>query len=283
MISFAKSNIDCYNIRYMIGTKTLREQIWLNPGNPKIIAHLDSTKLTIDTILNSASYSELLNFKKVYKVLLQQKDTVGLNQMLLESVNKNVDSPISLLYGDLYLNINQNSKIQLLKLKPLLQKQGDRFKWFFLYPGVVDRLQSLLTQNSLNLSKYSFYNQLNQRTKIDSNSSEFIVLDFWFLTCVPCLKDHREIVKNIGELKKMNAELISISIDSDLKEWKNYLKSNNYKWDNYLQIKPVTITNDFNISSYPTYVVLNRSGEIMSINNSFTEVMDWLTNRKKDK
>ncbi|MET0572919.1 MAG: thioredoxin family protein [Pedobacter agri] len=283
MISFAKSNIDCYNIRYMIGTKTLREQIWLNPGNPKIIAHLDSAKLTIDTVLHSASYNELVNFKKVYKVLLQQKDTVGLNQMLLESVNKNVDSPLSLLYGDLFLNINQNSKIELLKLKPLLQKQGDKFKWFFLYPGVMDRLQSLLTQNIVNLSKYSFYNQKNQKIKIGSNKSAFIVLDFWFLTCIPCLKDHKEIAKNIGELKKMNAELISISIDSDLQKWKNYLKSNTYKWGNYLQIKPLTITNDYNISSYPTYVVLNRSGEIMSINNSFTEVMSWLTSRKKDK
>ncbi|WP_316757792.1 TlpA disulfide reductase family protein [Pedobacter aquatilis] len=280
--SFEKSNIDCYNIRYIIGKKTLREQIWLNPGNPKVLVHLDSAKVTVDTVLNSASYNEHANFKRVYKELLQKKDTVQLNQILLESFRRNLDNPFSLLYGDLYLNINQNSKIQLLKLKPLLQSQGDKFKWFVLYSGVVNRFHTLLTQNNIELAGYSFYDQQNKITKIAPKTSAFIVLDFWFLTCIPCLKDHKEIAKNISEINKRNAEFISISIDSDLQKWKNYIKSNNYTWRNYLQIKPVTITNDFNISSYPTYIILNRAGEIMSINNSFTEVMNWLTNVKKD-
>lgn len=91
--------------------------------------------------------------------------------------------------------------------------------------------------------------------------------------CAPCRKDHIEIKRKLNTLRKNKIELISISTDENLKPWSDYLKKNNYNWQNYLQDKKMTITKELNIFSFPTYIILNKNGDIIDTYNSFSDIL----------
>src|ERR1700733_5404509 len=59
---FNKQYVDCYNVRYFTKGKMYWKQIWLDAGNVTIKAHIDSTNLVIDTILNSPVYYSVINY-----------------------------------------------------------------------------------------------------------------------------------------------------------------------------------------------------------------------------
>lgn len=273
---FNKQNIDCYNIRYHENGKMYRQQIWLNSGQIKIEAHLDSSELQIDSVYNSPIYYEHLNFRRNYPILYKKNDTTAINKMLLELYSKNIDNPYSLLFANTYIQLNENSKTNLSKLKSLTDKQGERFNWFLIYPSVVERLNNILTVNSININDYTFIDRQNKNVKFTALTKKYYILDFWFLDCPPCLQDHKEIKKEIKNLDYKNAELISISIDRDIVRWNTYLSKNKYNWQNYLESKTKKITENLSISGYPTYIIIDKLGNILSTQNSFFNVLKWL-------
>lgn len=94
----------------------------------------------------------------------------------------------------------------------------------------------------------------------------------WFINCPPCLKDHKLIATKQDFLKKHNVELIGISIDKDYSDWKNYLETNNYSWQNFREIDSLKrITADMGIWSFPTYLHLDNEGNIKARFNSFSD------------
>ena len=269
---FNKNNIDCYNIRYHKNGKMFRTQIWLDTGNIKIEAHIDSNKLIIDTVFNSPAYNMVKDFAKEYYELYKTNDTTSLNNYLLANYERNIKNPFSLMVGNYYVNLNQNSKLNLIKFKLYADKQEGKFTWFFLYPMVIGRLNKILNIAKINFNDFTFINKENKKVKLPLKSSDYYVLDFWFLACPPCIKDHKDIKLNYEKLKQRKVEIVSISIDDNLLQWKNYLSDHKYNWLNYLQTSGNTITNQLSIHSFPTYIIVNNKGDIVDSYNSFADV-----------
>lgn len=274
--AFTKKLNDCYNIRYHENGKMYRQQIWLDSGQIKIEAHIDSSALVIDSVFNSPTYYDQLNFKRNYSLLYKKNDTTAMSKMLLELYSNNIDNPYSFVFADTYIRLNQNSKANLSKLKLLTDKQGDKFNWFLLYPSVIERLNNILTISSINVNDYSFIDRQNKNVKLPALTKKYYVLDFWFLGCAPCLRDHKEIFKRLKILDSKNTGLISISTDSDIVKWKNYLNKNKYKWQNYLEGNTKKITEQLSISNFPTYLIIDKLGNIISTQDSFSDVLNWL-------
>lgn len=275
--TFKKTNIDLYNIRYHANGKMYRQVAWLDTGSIKIELHVDDLALKIDTVLNSSIYYEHLNFYKNNASLYQKRDTATLSDLLLKLYEKHINNPFSLQVGEMYIGFNQNSKKDLLRLKTLTDRQGDKFSWFLLYPLVHERLHKILTITSLDLNAYTFINSSNKKVKLPTlTDNKYYLLDFWFLACKPCISDHKEIFKQQLLLATKKIELISISIDDSVKELNQYLNKNNYKWANYLETDIKKITKDAGISIYPTYLILDKSGKIISSQNTFDNVLKWL-------
>ncbi|WP_410478169.1 TlpA family protein disulfide reductase [Pedobacter aquatilis] len=98
-------------------------------------------------------------------------------------------------------------------------------------------------------------------------TKKFLILDFWFLSCIPCIRDHKEVLSNLRILDEKNAEMVSISTDKDLEKWRNYVLKNRYVWRNYQQPGAATLTRDLSISTFPNYIILNSDNEVLSIIN----------------
>lgn len=249
------------------------QQIWLDTGSIQIEARITDKELVIDTVINSPIYYQAASFNERYSAVSKTRDTAAVNDFLLKSFKEHIDNPFSINVGFYYVMLNQNQKPSLLKLKTLTDQQGDKFRWFLVYTMVVDRMNKILTIERINPVNYSFFDRDSNKVKLSLTGADFYVLDFWFLTCVPCIQQHAEIKKKISQLKARGVELIGISIDSETKSWKEYLEKHGYTWQNYMQEQKTNITNDLSVTSFPTYIILNRSGDIVDTFNSFSDVL----------
>ncbi len=273
-IHFNKTNKDCYWIRYHENQKMYRQTLWLDTGNIIVLTHIDTTTLVIDTVIDSPFYYEVIKFNSDNQSLFKRGDTSRLNSFLEEAITKNINNPLSLAIANGYLQLNQNSKSNLLTLKTLLAKQGDKFKWFSLYLAVHERLNNILNVKTINLSDFLFADKYNKAAHLHLKGAEYYVLDFWFLDCAPCRQDHKEIKSALQKFLQKKISIISISTDEDFDSWKNYLIKNIYTWANFREEKNKKITDSLKISTYPTYIVLNNKAEIIKTYNSIAAVED---------
>lgn len=274
-VTFSKENADGYHIHYHAGGKILSQQIFLDAANIVIKGHLDTQRLVIDTVINAPLYYEVLDYGKQSAALYKAKDTTRLNEFLLESVQKNIQNPFSLIAADLFVRTNQNSKLNLLKLKPYLEKQGNQFSWFLFYRSL-ERIDKILAIQQLQLEQYSCIDPKGKKGSLALTSADYTVLDMWFLACPPCVQQHQEIKEKLPLLKQHNIEMIGISTDLNQKKWQTYLRQHEYNWLNYRQDGTQKLTEDLGIFGYPTYVILDKTGKIVGYYNDFQSVLKFL-------
>ena len=271
--NFDKNNIDCYNIRYHQGEKMYRQQVWLDKGKIVFKANIVKDELEIDTIFNSPFYYEVKNYYKKLFRFDYKKDSVQINDYLLQMVEKNIKNPFSLAVANNYISSNLNSKENLSKLSRF-RPQFKTFDWFLIYRSVTENLDKILNNKSINFEKFSFTDRDNKQTNLSPTKSKFTVLDFWFLSCAPCIQDHKSIKTSIEKLKKSNVEIVGVSTDNDFEAWNKYLNKHEYTWLNYLEgdIKN-RLSKYLGISGYPTYIVLDDKNVIVGRYNSINDVL----------
>ncbi|MDH7448185.1 TlpA family protein disulfide reductase [Aquimarina sp. 2201CG14-23] len=117
----------------------------------------------------------------------------------------------------------------------------------------------------------------NSITEIESFKGKLLVIDFWATWCAPCLQE-APLFKDIAEkYKSANAEFISISIDEDFSDWKNYVLEKSWKGKNYwfgmqenkplfslLYSKHTTENKEMILIGIPKYVIISPTGKILS-------------------
>jgi thiol-disulfide isomerase/thioredoxin len=269
-VNFKEKLNDLYNIDFYTENGRKSNQLWLNGDNVIVSGKLNK-KLEIDTILNSDLYYKSINFSKNYRELIQNKaDSITIDNFLLENISQNTQSPFSYNIANPYIYRNQNDKAKIGKLFDILSTQSDTLKNHFI--SIHGKIENILKVNSLNTGDYKFVNIENEVSLIELDKSKTYLLDFWFINCPPCIKDHKLISKKLDFLKEKNIELIGISIDRNHSKWKNYLKKHNYNWKNFREIDSLKrVTKDMAIWSFPTYLHLDNTGEIKARFNSFED------------
>ena len=271
---FNKQTIDCYNVRCSVKGKTHWKQLWLNANNVTIKAHFtDALQLVIDTVLNSPVYYNVIDYLKT-SLKLPKNDTVARNNFMLGEIQKNIENPRSIAIANDYVNYNQNSKPNLLKLKLLLSKQQTDFSWFLFYNIGIDRMNNILAIKNIRLADFKFADKKNKIVTIGLHNYDYYLLDFWFVGCAPCMKQHKEIKLNQQKLKDKRIRVIGICIDKKAGPWNKYLVRNGYNWANYLESGTHTLSGYLAINAFPAYMILNSRGDILytfgSLNNVFT-------------
>jgi thiol-disulfide isomerase/thioredoxin len=274
-INFKDSINDLYNLWFYANGKKYSgpsEQVWLN-GSNVVIRGKFKNKLEIDTVLGSDLYYKSMDFRKEHKKLLVNKsDDVKINEFLLQELQKNIDNPFSIEIANQFFYRNQSNKHELIKIYEILKNQNSNIKNHVF--SNYKKIENILNINKVNFSKFQFFNIENELTSIDISENKFYLIDFWFINCPPCIKDHKIISDKLDFLETNNIELIGISIDRNQTEWKNFLEKNKYRWINYREVDldEKKLTENMLITAFPTYLLLDNEGTILYRTNSFSDV-----------
>ncbi len=103
--------------------------------------------------------------------------------------------------------------------------------------------------------------------KLTDLKNKIILLDFWYRGCLPCLKAIPDLIALQEEFKN---DLVIIGInDMDTKNDVNDYYS--YKKVNYLSTYKLNtnISKKLKISAFPTTVIINQNGEVVSAESGF--------------
>jgi peroxiredoxin len=271
---FKKNNIDAYNLRCYVNGKRYWQQIWLDTGHIVVKAHLDSSNMVIDTVINAPAYYAAKKFSANYSALAATKDSMRVNAFLLQEYERNINNPFSYFIGQQYIVRNQNSREQLIRLKMLADLQGEKFSWFLYYKVVAERLNSMLSKGQIDPGDFVFYNATNKPVKLQLTGADYFVLDFWNLACAPCLKDHIAIKPKLKALQEKGIAVIGLSNDDTEKHqtWLAYLNKHQYTWQNLRENKG-SLSDFLGINARPAYVIIDKQGKVVGNYNQVSEIL----------
>lgn len=259
VFTFDKPNL--YVIAFFKGGKHYSQKLWLNNGTPKVDLHFINEELVIDTVQNAPLYYEYFTFLQDLNKF--EDNNILRNAYLLKKFEEHKNSVFSNLVVMNYHSYNRNNPKLLKSILQKLEQQPDDIK--FGAEGMYIALQKELKPlNNLTLSLYEFTNRKNVIEQIPLKENKLYLVDFWFVKCVPCARDHKLISKRLNDLKKHNIEVIGIATDNNFTAWDNYLSKHSYNWMNYRQNGNNTPTETLGIWEFPTYFMMDKNGNIVS-------------------
>ena len=132
-------------------------------------------------------------------------------------------------------------------------------------PKYVDRAKRIIADPSKarapESENFSFTTMEGERISKDALHGKVVLLDFWGSWCPPC----RESVPIVADIHKKyegkQFQVVGISSDDDERAWKDYVTSHHMNWSEYLDLDG-QVQSLFEISAFPTFVILNRDGGI---------------------
>lgn len=269
---------DLYNVNFFTKKGLIMNQMWLNGENISIKGSVSNKSVKIDTVIGSSLYYKSIDFKVKYKNLLENysQDSTKVNTFLINELKNNIDNPLSINIAENFRFRNLNRKDELKKVFQLLSTQKDMLKQHLLNP--YSKIENLLSLDKIDFSEYLFYNEENILSQINLPESELYLVDFWFVNCPPCIKDHRIIKNKVEWLNNSGIQLVGISTDNDQEKWKNYINKEKFKWINYREQEDYDkrITTKLLINVFPTYLLLDKEGRIIRRSNSFIDIEDFI-------
>lgn len=273
--NFSHTINDAFVMDVFKNGKTYSKKIFLDGEGLNIRAELKPESIEIDTVIGSEIYNKSIDFYSTLDSLntIQANDPV-VNALLLQRVKENLSHPFSFEISNLYIERNKNYKSKLMALKSVLDEQPDELKAHAL--SVHRTLKDLVKNEYLDLSAFQFYDRKGKVAKVDLSHKGDYLLDFWFVHCPPCVRDHKKIGSNLKLFSNNEVELIGISIDTESDKWLDYLETHNYNWQNYRELRSgKDLIDALDVWEFPTYVLLNNKGEIITKFYSYEDIENY--------
>lgn len=97
-----------------------------------------------------------------------------------------------------------------------------------------------------------------------------VLLIFWTTWCPYCRDQLMEINDKYAELTKNNLVLLAINIGEPIGKVEKFVSLRNFSYE-FLLDQDTSVARSFDIKGVPTYILIDRDGYILTINNSFSE------------
>jgi len=278
-INLKRTVSDLYTIYVHQRDKRVGTQLWLDGGQVIIDMTAGDKEIEVQEVHTSPLYEASLAHTEKYQDLIKSSaDSATIDEFLIAGMRDYLDTPLSHVIVGTFLDRNQNHRKKVDKVYRIFRTQTDSVQNHKL--SHYYRMKSILDEEAVKFDQYDLGDIHDQKAHITLNASKQYLLDFWFLRCAPCIRDHKRIAANYDIFEKNNIDLISISRDDNFKSWSNYLNKNAYEWLNVREQKPEKrLTYDLSIWSYPNYTLIDHKGSIQAQFSSFAQFENYLNKK----
>jgi peroxiredoxin len=147
------------------------------------------------------------------------------------------------------------------------------------------RIKNFLNQRSL-LKKEMVFEDFSLRDvkgdvfTLYSDSSNYILLDFWSSYCGPCRLNHRTLREVYAKLKQKGLQIISVSLDTDKEQWIKAIKDDKLEWKNFSDLQGLAgfFPKKYNIKAIPFSILLDKNKNVIAIDLHAQELLFYLQN-----
>jgi len=126
---------------------------------------------------------------------------------------------------------------------------------------------------SFSVDKYDFHleNIFGDKVSFDDFLGKVLYIDIWASWCGPCRKlfpFSSQLKKKFNRRQLKKIDFIYVSIDNDYAKWKKSINQLNIDGENFISPadKENGISQYFQVSSIPRYIIIDKSGEIVQQN-----------------
>jgi thiol-disulfide isomerase/thioredoxin len=140
-----------------------------------------------------------------------------------------------------------------------------------------------------NLPNVSFTNLENKsKTLYGLSKDKLLIINFWALWCVPCVKEMPALNNLSKKLKNSDVKIIYINQDSfkDYDKIKSFIKKLGFEEKNIFTDFDMSSNKTFKLRGIPTTLISNKAGEVLwriegIIDWESKDIVSWLKNEAK--
>lgn len=240
---------------------------------------VNKSKLQDDFLYLTANDRIRPTYFPLYGELSAKNDTIGLNKLsvIFDSLKKD-DIQKSLNY----FKANKTSLLSLYSFNRYTSFFADYAKIendFALLPSwaknspdgksIADKIEGAKsTQVNTQAKNFIQISSTGQSINLATLKGKYILLDFWASWCAPCRKEHPNLIKTYEQFKEKNFEIISVSLDSENKNWLDAISKDKLTWTQISDLKGQQneIAVLYGIQSIPASFLINPEGIIIDKN-----------------
>ncbi|WP_336517698.1 thioredoxin-like domain-containing protein [Pollutibacter soli] len=122
------------------------------------------------------------------------------------------------------------------------------------------------------VANFSLKDSTGKLTQLTDVKSEYVLLDFWFSSCKPCIESFPRLKELYSAVDRNRLEIVGLSVDAKSKEWKAAISKYNLPWINLHDYAESIAFFTFAIEHFPSQILINAQRKIISINPSLEEL-----------
>ena len=131
--------------------------------------------------------------------------------------------------------------------------------------------------NGTTLSALNLEDLHDNKYTLETLSGQVVVINFWFINCMPCVEEIPDLNILISEFQKENVKFIAVALDNK-EALERFLEKT--KFDFIIIPNGRTLTNSLGIPHYPFHVIVDKTGKIHYISDASSLNMMKRLNRK---